>query len=59
MATDTSPRPERKKTSTLRLLIYLLLGFLLLTLILELTGTADVAGKRETEEIIDRLHQQE
>ena len=59
MATDTSPRPERKKTSTLRLLIYLLLGFLLLTLILELTGTADVAGKRETEEIIDRPHQQE
>jgi hypothetical protein len=59
MATDTPQRPERKKSSTLKLLIYALLAFLLLTLILELTGAADVAGQRETEEIIDRPHQVE
>lgn len=59
MENDAAPRPERKKSSTLRLLIYLLLAFLLLTLILEYSGIADVAGTREKEEIIDRPHNQE
>ncbi|MEM9525768.1 MAG: hypothetical protein AAGA31_04115 [Bacteroidota bacterium] len=48
---------EQKKTSKFMMLIYLILGIVLLTFILEATGMADVAGKRETEEIIDHPHQ--
>lgn len=51
--TDT---PPKKKTSTLMLLLYLIIGFILLTIFLEMTGLADVAGKRENQEIIDRPH---
>ncbi len=51
-----TPAPP-KKTSTLRWLFYLLLAFLALTIFLEMSGLADVAGKREKQEIIDRPHQ--
>ncbi|MBC6994377.1 hypothetical protein QWY85_01480 [Neolewinella lacunae] len=46
-----------KKTSTLRWLIYLILAILALTIFLEMSGLADVAGKRENQQIIDRPHQ--
>ncbi|MEL7161163.1 MAG: hypothetical protein AAFN92_10430, partial [Bacteroidota bacterium] len=46
----------KKPTSKFMLFIYLILGIVALTLFLEVTGMADVAGKRETEEIIDRPH---
>lgn len=49
-------RERKKKTSTFMMLIYLILGIIFLTLVLEVTGIADVAGKRETEEIIDHPH---
>jgi len=47
---------KKKPTSKLMLLLYLIIGMVLLTLVLEMTGMADVAGTRETEEIIDRPH---
>ena len=48
--------PAAKKTSPLRMIFYVLLGLILLTVFLEFSGMADVAGKRETETIIDRPH---
>lgn len=48
--------PESKKTSPLRVVFYVLISFLLLTLFLEYSGMADVAGKRETETITNRPH---
>lgn len=48
--------PKSKPTSTLKILFYLLLGIGLLTLFLELSGMADVVGKKEHQEIIDRPH---
>lgn len=48
---------SKPKTSKMKTLIYLILGLILLTVFLELSGIADVAGKRETETIIDRPHQ--
>jgi len=50
------PTPK-KKTSYFMVLVYIVLGLLALTLLLEMTGMADVAGKREHEQIIDRPHQ--
>lgn len=47
---------EKPKTSKMKTLIYLILGLVLLTVFLEMSGVADVAGTRETEEIIDRPH---
>lgn len=47
---------EKKQTSSLRILFYLIIGAILLTIFLEATGLADVAGKRENQEIIDRPH---
>jgi len=47
---------KKKKTSKLMMLVYLVLGIILLTVFLEVTGLADVAGKRESEELIDRPH---
>lgn len=37
-------------------LLYIVLGIIILTMFLELTGIADVAGKREHQEIIDKPH---
>lgn len=48
---------EKPKTSKMKTLIYIILGLILLTVFLELSGIADVAGKRETETIIDRPHE--
>jgi hypothetical protein len=45
-----------KPTSKFKLLLYIVLGIILLTVFLEMTGMADVAGKRENQEIIDRPH---
>lgn len=50
--------PKQKKTSTLKVIFYLIIGLVLLTVFLEVTGIADVAGKRETEKIINRPHDQ-
>lgn len=47
---------QKKPTSTLRMLFYLILGAVLLTVFLEATDLADVAGKREHQEIIDHPH---
>lgn len=47
---------EAKKTSSIKMLFYLIIGAIILTVFLEYTGLADVAGKREKEEIIDRPH---
>ncbi len=47
---------EKPKTSKLKTLIYLILGLVLLSVFLEMSGMADVAGTREKEEIIDRPH---
>lgn len=49
--------PETKKTSKLATLFYIILGLVLLTVFLEMTGIADVAGKREHQEIINQPHQ--
>ncbi len=49
--------PKSKSPSTLKIIFYLLLGIGLLTLFLEMSGMADVVGKREKQEIIDRPHQ--
>jgi len=52
-----SDRPAASKpTSKFKLLLYVILGIVLLTVFLEMTGMADVAGKRENQEIIDRPH---
>lgn len=51
--TDATPK---KKTSTLAIIFYVIIGMVLLTVFLEMTGLADVAGKREHQEIIDRPH---
>lgn len=47
----------KKKTSSLLMIFYLLLAGILLTVFLEVTDLADVAGKREHEQIIDRPHE--
>ena len=47
---------EKPKTSKMKTLIYLILGLVQLTVFLEMTGVAEVAGTRETEEIIGRPH---
>lgn len=47
---------EKPKTSKMKTLIYLIIGLVLLSVFLELSGMADVAGKRETETIIERPH---
>jgi len=47
---------EAKSTSKLAVIFYIIIALVLLTIFLEATGLADVAGKRETEEIIDRPH---
>ena len=49
-----SPPPQR--TSSLRVLFYLILAAVGVSLFLELTGMVDVAGKREQDTIIDRPH---
>ena len=49
--------PQKKKTSKLAALFYIILGLVLLTVFLEVTGMADVAGKREHQEIINQPHQ--
>lgn len=49
-------RAPQKPTSKFMLLVYVILGIILLTVFLEVTGLADVAGKRENQEIIDRPH---
>lgn len=49
--------PKQKKTSKIMILFYIILGIIFLTMFLELTGIADVAGKREHQEIINRPHQ--
>jgi len=46
-----------KPTSRLTVLFYLILAAILLTVFLEGTGIADVAGKKEREEIIHQPHQ--
>lgn len=48
--------PKQKKTSKMMALLYIVLGIIILTMFLELTGIADVAGKREHQEIIDKPH---
>lgn len=55
--TNMTDAPQTKKTSKLKVLIYIILGFVLLTVFLEMTGIADVAGKREHQEIINQPHQ--
>lgn len=47
---------EAKPTSKLAVLFYIIIAIVLLTIFLETTGLADVAGKQETEQIIDRPH---
>lgn len=47
---------KKKRTSTFKIILYFIIGLVLLTFFLEMTGIADVAGKRETETIIDRPH---
>jgi hypothetical protein len=47
---------KKKRTSTFKIILYMIIGLVLLTLFLEMTGIADVAGKRETKTIIDRPH---
>ncbi|MEM6768957.1 MAG: hypothetical protein AAF597_00105 [Bacteroidota bacterium] len=47
---------EAKPTSKLIVLFYIIVAAVLLTIFLEATGLADVAGKQETEQIIDRPH---
>jgi len=49
--------PQTKKASKMKMLFYIILGIILLTVFLEMTGIADVAGKREQQEIIERPHQ--
>lgn len=49
--------PKTKKTSKMATLFYIILGIVFLTVFLEMTGIADVAGKRENQEIINRPHQ--
>lgn len=51
---DSTPT---KKTSSFMVLIYIVLGLMAVTFLLEVTGMADVAGKQEHEQIIDRPHQ--
>jgi len=48
--------PKTKKTSKLATLFYIILGIVLLTVFLEMSGMADVAGTREHQEIIDQPH---
>gem|GEM_PF-2135293 len=52
--TENQVKPKKSK---MKILIYVILGLVLLTVFLEMSGVADVAGKRETETIIDRPHQ--
>lgn len=47
---------DKPKTSKFKTLIYLILGLVLITVFLEMSGMADVAGKRETEVIINQPH---
>lgn len=47
---------EAKPTSKLAVFFYIIIAIVLLTIFLEATGLADVAGKQETEEIIHRPH---
>lgn len=47
---------DKKPTSKLAVLFYIIIAIVLLTIFLEATGLADVAGKEETEQIIDRPH---
>lgn len=49
--------PAPQKTSSLKVLLYIILGVVLVSVFLEMTGMADVAGKREHEQIIDRPHE--
>lgn len=42
--------------SSWRVLFYIIIALILLTIFLEATGLADVAGKQESEQIIDRPH---
>lgn len=58
MAQQPAPPPADppKKAGPFRILLYLLLAIAAISLLLELTGTADVAGKRETDTIIERPH---
>lgn len=46
-----------KKASKLATLFYIILGIVFLTVFLEMTGIADVAGKREHQEITNQPHQ--
>jgi hypothetical protein len=54
---DMTEVEDKPKTSKMKTIIYIILGLILLTIFLELSGLADVAGKRETETIINRPHQ--
>ncbi len=52
MSADTDQKP----TSKLAVLFYIIVAIILLTIFLEATGLADVAGTQESEQIIDRPH---
>ena len=51
-----SEEQEKKPLSAFRVLFYIIIAGILLTVFLEATDLADVAGKREHEQIIDRPH---
>lgn len=54
--TTMTAAPKSEKASKVKTLFYIILGIVFLTVFLEMTGMADVAGKREHQEIIDRPH---
>lgn len=47
---------KRNSPSSLKMFLYIVLGLALLSITLELTGIAEVTGKQEKQEIIDRPH---
>jgi len=51
----TPIKPKKKKISTFKLILLLILGFILLTFALEAVGI-DVMGTKAKEEIIHRPH---
>ena len=50
--------PPRRRITPLRLLLYILLGFILLSFVLQLLGV-NIMSKTEDSEIIDRPHEGE
>ncbi|MFT7121598.1 MAG: hypothetical protein ACJAZ9_001780 [Neolewinella sp.] len=51
-----SEEVKKSGPSSFMVLIYIILAITLLTLFLEVTGMADVAGTRENQEIINNPH---